>query len=196
MFSRFFEIVKRHPMWIVGGVIAVVILIWLMSRGGGSSTAVVTIGPSDAQVQASAAERIAQITTNAETVQAQLGLEKNAQDVATAIALAGIQKDMSANDNATAAGIVTSNNAAAIQINQQNVTGATTVAQSTLNTQLAMANLQYQVDMQSIAADMQVQKNADWLNAQVAAIKANAGKLTQIQNPLTGNLQVIGQGAG
>lgn len=161
--DRFIEIFKRHPWWIVGGVLAVVVLIWLFSSGGSKTeTAVVNVGASDALIAASAAERVEQIRTNAATVQGQLALEKAKNDNETAIAIMGIQSGVLANDNQTALGIVASNNSAAIQINSQNVVGATTLAQIDAKRQNDLA--QKTIELAGVESDMMksiAQKQAD-----------------------------------
>lgn len=136
---RFMEIFKRHPWWIVGGVVAVVILIWLMTRGsGGTQTAVVSLGPSDTQIAANAAVQKAQIETNAETVQAQIDLEKNEQNNTTAVALAGVSSGINSNNNAAALALAQTNAGAAVQINAANVAGATTIAQANADAAIAI----------------------------------------------------------
>jgi hypothetical protein len=194
--ERFVQIFKEHPWWIVGGVLTVVVLIWLFSGSGKTETAVVNVGASDALIAATAAERVAQIQTNAATVQGQLENERAKIDNAAAIEIAGIQAGVIGSNNSTALGIVNSNNTAAIQINSQNVGGAVDLGKLEADVVKTGMLYQFQVDQHSIAADMQVQKSADWLSAQVSAIQATGGQMLQLQNPLTGNLQVIGIGRG
>lgn len=190
--NRFVEIFKRHPWWIVGGIIGVVILIWIMTRGGGKTqTAVVNVGPSDAQVQASAAERIAQITTNAETVQAQIGLEQNKQENEAAVALAGISSEMNANNNSTALGVVNSNNSAAIQINTANVAGAKDMATiaagveyQRLRDSLRVALGQQQIDLATATLENQT--------AIIASLLQAGKKAAYLNNPVVNGVQQIG----
>lgn len=125
--DRFIGVFKSHPMWIVGGVIGVVILIWLMTRGGSTSGGgIVSYGPSDAVVMSNAATEKARIEANAGTAQAQLAAELQGK-------LADVQAAITMNTNATAAQISTSQDAAAIHINDANVKGAVDINAATIN---------------------------------------------------------------
>jgi hypothetical protein len=144
--ENFMDTVKRYPGWIAGGVLALVVLIYLMSRGSSSgATGIVAYGPSDTVVVAGAQTEAARIAANAATAQAQLALEALQDSNETEITL-------NAQNTATAAAIVGSNNAATITINEQNtkaatdinaaqVAGTVTMAQSHDTTEITLANI-------------------------------------------------------
>lgn len=56
MFDRFVSLITRYPLWIFGGVMAVVLLVWFSSGSSGSngSPTIVSVGPSDQTVAANA----------------------------------------------------------------------------------------------------------------------------------------------
>lgn len=136
MFQRFMHIAKTHTMWIVGGVIAVVLLIYLMSRGSGSSGGgIVAYGPSDTVVLANAQKEIALLNANAATAQAQLANEKSVDDNQAAIKL-------NEQNVGAATAIVASNNAAAVMINDKNVVGATQINAQNTDAAKAIAAIQ------------------------------------------------------
>lgn len=148
MFDNFMGTVKRHPGFVIGGVIGLVVLIYLFTRSSGSQQmGVVSVGPSDATVNANAAITAAQIAqqananTNMTAVQlAQIGAE--AQDKANqianqnsvALATIGAGAAVAINDTnaATAAHINDTNAGAAMHINDTNAQTAEAInAQNT-----------------------------------------------------------------
>ena len=176
MFQRFGEIFRRHPLWIVGGVIALVILIWLMMRGGSTpQMAVYSSGPTDAQVQGAYALQAAQINANAATAQAQLSNEATANNNATALALnaqnTNVANLINSQNSAAAVAINANSNSAAIQINGQNVAAATNI--TAINAQTAAAiNANNNDTATRIAAGQQA---VDMISAQADYLEAHAG---------------------
>jgi hypothetical protein len=81
--DRFFEILKRHPLWILGAVVALVLIFWFAGRGGSSSQPViVSTGPSDMTV-----------AQNAETERARIAAQQQGAAGVVATELAKIQAD-------------------------------------------------------------------------------------------------------
>lgn len=90
--ERFIDIVKRYPLWIAGGVVALIFVFWLSSRGsGGESVPTITsFGPSDASVNANAQVQIAQMGFNAQGASNAAALEAMAIQADVAKYTAGL----------------------------------------------------------------------------------------------------------
>lgn len=133
------EEAKRHPYLIVGGFVAVVALLWVLSSSGGSSKAqnfTFSYGPSDAQIAAGTAQQIS-------TQQAQTAVSLANTQAATQTAVSqdyfGYLTNNSANllaatinTNATAATISGQNNNTAVIASNNALTGLINTNQTTL----------------------------------------------------------------
>ena len=140
---------KRHPVWIVGGVVVLVVLFLVLS--GGKKTAAspqafsFSYGPSDAQVQAGTA----------------LAIQQSAGQ--TQLALAGINASTSTAETQSYIGYLANNSANALAATQAN--DMTAVDENTTNNQTAVA-----ASNNNLTALLSGQNYA----TQTAALNANA----------------------
>lgn len=166
--ERFSEIFKHHPLWIILGVGAMVVFIWLFTRGKSSSNpTIVSYGPSDAVVQANAQKEMVTAQTNAATVQAQLNTD-------AAVKLASI--------NAGAAtGIAQASSAAAVTINQQNTKTSEDVALAQIAGTVGMHNQDLQTSLATqanqLASQLSYQRFYEAMVASYKPVPTNAGVL-------------------
>jgi hypothetical protein len=158
MFDRFVDLVARYPLWIFGGVVAVVLLIWFSSSGSSSEgglPTVVSVGPSDQTIAANAMieatrlenqrvgakavadQELAKIQADSYKVMLATSREIREIDAEAAVSLANVDASkasslatIGANAQTTIAGIVTSsqNTQAGIAAN-----AATSIAQIQAN---------------------------------------------------------------
>lgn len=81
--ERFIDLIKRYPLWILGGVVALVLIFWYAGSGGDNSQPViVSTGPSDMTV-----------AQNAETERVRLALQAQGAAGVVSTELARIQAD-------------------------------------------------------------------------------------------------------
>lgn len=75
--DRFFEIVKKYPLWIFGGVVVFVLIFWYAGRdtGGASASQIVSLAPDPESVRANASVQIAQMTYNRDAQRDQAAIE-------------------------------------------------------------------------------------------------------------------------
>lgn len=95
--DRFIAFFKAHPLWIIGGVVAVIVFWYIASRGSSEAPAygVMRTGPTDAQVAGTTAENIARIQANAVTVQGQNAIELAKVDSVNVLAALSTSKQIS-----------------------------------------------------------------------------------------------------
>lgn len=187
MFDRFLHIAAKYPLYIAGGVLATVILIWFLSRGSGNSNQVsggiVAYGPSDTVVVANAQIEQARINANAGTAQAQYAKELQTS-------LANIYADMNIDNNKTTIGIKSldsgvaihaidaskyitdSNNAAAVQMTTTTVAGD--VAMNKQDNDASVTAAQASADAAIQAAAYHASEVAAQLNTQYAQAQMDA----------------------
>lgn len=155
--QRFWEIIKTHPLWVAGGVLAGVILIWLATRGGSSgssgSSGIYAMTADPNITAANAAQAIAQNQTNAAVSIAQQQASVDTAQIAASTSIYsqyfdamktavtaqyGTQAEIAKDTNATAANIASIAKDQAVQINAQNVAAQ----QSGYNASIVLAGLQ------------------------------------------------------
>ena len=136
MWQRFKAVFQDHPALIIGAVILVALLFYVMMKPSSApGTTAVNTGPSDAAVQANAAETLAQIQQqgNADNNATAVGVASINAGAATTIAQLQSAAATSDSNNQLAAilasvqgalGIAQSTNAAAVTINDSNNTAA------------------------------------------------------------------------
>lgn len=190
MMERFSHIFAKYPYYIVGGVVVVVGLIYLMSRGGstGGSTGgqIVSYGPSDTVVVAGAQTEMARINANANTAQAQYNSELQSK-------LAGIYADMNIDNNKTAVSIKSidagtslagfsaakyindSNNGAAVAMTQATVAGDVAMNKQSMDASIAAAQASANAAIQAAAF------HASEVAAQIAQTEAQQQRDTAYQ---------------
>lgn len=139
--DRFLSFFKAHPLWIIGGVVAVIVFWYIAGRSGSSapSYGVMRAGPTDAQVAGNTAESIARIQANAVTVQGQNAIELAKVESVNVLAALGASKDITetqANRDISIAGIMGKTSTDNLKI-QADATTAVAGLQATLGTHLA-----------------------------------------------------------
>lgn len=132
MWSRFKAVFEAHPALIIGSVVLVALLFYVMMKPSSApGTTAVSTGPSDAAVQANAAETLAQINqqANADNNATAVGVAQINAGAAATIAQLQAAADTTDSNNQLAAilasvqaqlGIAQSTNNAAVSINSSN----------------------------------------------------------------------------
>lgn len=173
--ERFMGIFKRHPLWIVGAVIGVLLLFWLMSKGGGSSQPViVSTGPSDSTVQANAAVEIARLQAARDGNLAQQsieGMKIQADSYDRFLNTTREVSDIQADRDVQIAGIAGNTQTSLATI----VTGAQTSQTqivADLNRDVANIDKSRQIDLANISAALRKEEIAGQNAAAVAAANA------------------------
>jgi len=175
MFSRFIDLVTKYPLWIFGGVAAVVLLIWFSSGSSSSGTpTIVSVGPSDQTVAANAMIEATRLENQ----------RAGAANVA-AVELAGIQADSYALFLGTSRDIREIDADAAVSLANVNsdmntslasiVTGAQTTQTGLIvegTKDLATIDKGRQIDLANISAALRKEEIAGANAASVAAANA------------------------
>lgn len=155
--------------WIIGGIVLFVIAYYLFKQQGSSSSnvqyAAVGSGATDAQVQAAAAQNVAQIQANAQIAQT------NAQ-------LAALQIQSNSSDNQAALAAQVANNQTQAQADTaiQTATLAASIQTAGINAQQAIAqsNNEYTFDTAKLASETQLGINAQNVGLAATQLQTNA----------------------
>ncbi len=140
------EWAKSHPLWIAGGVLFGVILIWWLGSGGSSAatpqSGIFAQTQDPNVVAANAAQQVAQ--TNANAGLAAVQLQTQADTTSAQLQASTLSNYFTAQQNIAQAqytamlGINSQNTTTALGINEQNITGATALAQTAAQSALAL----------------------------------------------------------
>ena len=193
------EVVERYPVWILGGVLAAVLLFWWLSGSSAPANAgqpfTFSYGPSDAQVTAGAAEQVAQTQAMRDATVAQtqataetgiyggyfdylatnsansLAATQSTNDVTQALGLAGIQGQT---DIASAQAAASAAASAAVQVANANAISQTNQAYWAAQGVNSQANAAGYIAQQQAASAANQANAAAWLGAQKAAAEVNS----------------------
>ena len=166
---KFFKTKTGHiTLWVVGGLVLFYIAYrYISGVGGGSSVTVANTGPSDAQVQAEAAQNLATIQANAGISAAQIQADAATQQAILAASVANNQIQEQGNEAALAAGV--SNNTINAQLQAALDANKTSIAQSTIASNTVLAQGKQQNDLLLGEMNIQASEFTKQLQASTAA---------------------------
>lgn len=173
MFHKFGEIFAKYPWYIAGGVIGVVIVIWLLSRGSGSTVqpgGIVAYGPSDTQIAAGAAVEAARIEANAATAQAQFNGDLQ-------LKLAPILAGVNADNNKTAVDLTTITTGSSLAITNSNNAAAVTMNGKTMDSNVQIAKYGYDASQSAAQAQSAAQLELARIAASVTAAQIGSNDI-------------------
>lgn len=179
--DRFISFFKAHPLWIIGGVVAVVVFWYIAGRSGSDAPAygVMRTGPTDAQVAGNTAESIARIQANAVTVQGQNAIELAKVDSVNVLAALSTSKQISevqADRDIGIAGIIGKTQTDMLNI-QADTTEVVAGLQSNLTRDLAnidFSKFKYGADIAKSVSETQAAAQIETAKAGVAAAQIKA----------------------
>lgn len=179
---KFFGTKTGHiTLWVVGGLVLFYIAYrYIGGVGGGTSVNVANSGPSDAAVNAEAAQNLAQIQANAGVSATQIQSDAATQQAILAASVANNQIQEQGNEAALAAGVANNTITAQLQglldsnkaaIANTTIASNTVIAQGTLQNQLILGQVATQAE--EFNASLQNQTNLALISA---AANAKRGK--------------------
>lgn len=166
------EEIKKHP-YVIGGAIAVAILIFVVFGSSGSGGGAVASSGSGSDVESGNQLAAAQLAANTQIAGQQTAFQALQEQIGGAISLATIQAHTTDNANELAAGI------AAQQINAQSQQAA---LQTTLSAQVANKQLQNQVDLAAISSNTTLEQTRAVTAALTEQAQINASVASQAIN--------------
>jgi hypothetical protein len=175
------EWIKSHKIYVIGGIIALIVFIYILRSAGGGSTAA-TSQTSSGDVAAATALQQAQLAAGAQANQVNAAVQANATNTAAQVTLGTLQIAQSGAHDQLAAQVATSNINANEQLQSLLGTLSANVATTASNNDVAKTQITAtnQVEMQRILADSLT--TAYTTQAQVAQANIAANKDIQTQS--------------
>lgn len=144
------EWIKTHPVYVIGGVGALLVVYFILSSRGGTSGQTVVTGsaaPTDAEVQGATAVNLAQLQLAGQGQQLQAQLSATNVQAQTAVTIAGYQADVQKYQTEQAANVQELGITAQRDVQIAGLTTQQTIAQYSADVQTHQADVAAQVDI-------------------------------------------------
>lgn len=170
--------VREHPILTGSGIIAVIVLIFVLRRSGGSGTQVISSGPSEALqaagLQANVAQQQMQTAANVQLSGLNAAVAAHELDAQTQLKIAEDQKQIALAQILTGGQVDLAKTDAATSIAQAQIKGQTDQTQAVVSGQVSVAGIQAGVQQHQFDVALQAQKDIDKTQLQTTALTTSA----------------------